>query len=415
MTLTPSPRTHGRSLRWAARLATVTIPGLDADATHRTQHPLEAEVDAIPVKESAARAAWAPLGRHGSRHPKVASPPLRSRGWSPRGDHVTGWFILTQASDCDDVGASRRGLDVGGVVHYLGITTPHGQEKPVSLIKELLPIIGPAIIGVCGVVLGSAFVTTRRLRQDLVADTELLTRLKPGSVEHTELAGAIQRRTLHLVAAARNPALKSLDVVCWLIVLLTAIATAGCSFALWTIPTPQTLMEQTAALIPIVLLPGTGLLALATFRILWRQRMRSRVQYIETHLDPDEVKDSKRTLQVADLVWSFVGILIVGLSGAQLVMMTGIAYRWPSWLCVVLAVGFPFVAGLLLRAMTRFIESDEWQETLADTKERWAAQAEKAREAATHEQPVPKIEGKTSSGEFRADAAARERERATER
>ncbi|GAA5031802.1 hypothetical protein GCM10023258_30280 [Terrabacter aeriphilus] len=181
----------------------------------------------------------------------------------------------------------------------------------VDVLKGLIPYVVPAVIAFFGVTLGPAFLTTRRVRQDLASDTELLARLQPGSKEHTELAEAVQSRTLHLVSMIHFPAATRLDVLAWLgavgcAVLATAWLFVMTQPALRPFVTPDFLTAGMALGIG----PIGVMTAWVAFQQPWSKRAVGRVRYVRAHLGEDEAEESWRSLRLAEKVSFVVGIVL---------------------------------------------------------------------------------------------------------
>ncbi|GAA1987125.1 hypothetical protein GCM10009817_30790 [Terrabacter lapilli] len=181
----------------------------------------------------------------------------------------------------------------------------------VDMMKDLIPYVVPAVIAFFGVTLGPAFITTRRVRQDLAADTELLARLQPGSKEHTELAEAVQSRTLHLVSMIHYPAATRLDVLAWLgTVSCSAVATAWAIVSTQPALRPFTTLDSLTSGFPVGLGPVSVVSAWMGFQHPWSKRAVSRVRYVRAHLGLEEAMETYRSLRLAEKA-SFIVAMVL--------------------------------------------------------------------------------------------------------
>ena len=178
-------------------------------------------------------------------------------------------------------------------------------------VKDLIPYVVPAVIAFFGVTLGPAFLTTRRVRQDLASDTELLGRLRAGSKEHTELAEAVQSRTLHLVSMIHFPAATRLDVLAWLGAVGCAALTTAWLFVS-TLPAlrPYLAPDPLTAGITVGLGPIGVMSAWVAFQQPWSKRAVGRVRYVRSHLGEEEATETWRSLRLAERVSFVVGIVL---------------------------------------------------------------------------------------------------------
>lgn len=183
----------------------------------------------------------------------------------------------------------------------------------VGVLKALIPYVVPAVIAFFGVTLGPAFVTTRRVRQDLAADTELLGRLEPGSKEHTELAQAVQSRTLHLVSLIHFPAATRLDVLAWLgAVSCSALATAWLIVSTQPALRPFTATGPLTAGFPVLAGPIGVLSTWLGFQHPWSKRAVARVRYVRKHLGDEAATETRRSLRLAEKASFVVAVCLVG-------------------------------------------------------------------------------------------------------
>ncbi|WP_344066930.1 hypothetical protein [Terrabacter lapilli] len=200
----------------------------------------------------------------------------------------------------------------------------------VDVLKDLIPYVVPAVIAFFGVTLGPAFLTTRRVRQDLASDTELLGRLQPGTKEHTELAAAVQSRTLHLVSMIHFPAATKLDVLAWLGVIAWSLtATAWWMASASTQPVLRILtgLDPLTAGFPMWIGVASILTTWLGFQHSWSRRAVSRVRYVRAHLGEAEALETWRSLRLAEK-WSFsVAVCLVGYT---LVVLTAAASSTPD-------------------------------------------------------------------------------------
>lgn len=169
----------------------------------------------------------------------------------------------------------------------------------------------PAVIAFFGVTLGPAFLTTRRVRQDLASDTELLGRLQPGSKEHTELAQAVQSRTLHLVSMIHFPAATRLDLLAWLgAVGCAALATAWLFVMSQPALRPFVAPDFLTAGMAVGFGPIDVMTAWVAFQQPWGKRAVGRVRYVRAHLGEEEAEETRRSLRLAEKASFVVGIVL---------------------------------------------------------------------------------------------------------
>jgi hypothetical protein len=91
-----------------------------------------------------------------------------------------------------------------------------------ELVKVLLPIVVPVAIGIASAVFGHLFLTSRRLRSELLVDSEMLDRLPDDARQ--ELSEEVRLRTYLLVAYARYPALTRPEIMALLAMLVITVA-----------------------------------------------------------------------------------------------------------------------------------------------------------------------------------------------
>lgn len=250
----------------------------------------------------------------------------------------------------------------------------------IGLLKDLIPYVVPAVLAFITVVLGPAFITTRRVRQDLASDTELLGRLQPDSKEHTELGEAVQSRTLHLVSMIHYPAITRLDVLAW----LGVVACSAGSVAWWVLMNqpslrPFLLTDFLTAPMPLALVPPAAMSAWVGFQQSWSRRAVSRVRYVRRHLGLDEALETLRSMRLAEKASYYVAIVLVA---CTIVALTAAALSSPDvlrWSVIAFAL---FVAAFLGFGFVRTRQGHGLENVLPALLEAdFAAEAERAADA----------------------------------
>lgn len=179
----------------------------------------------------------------------------------------------------------------------------------VDLLAKSLPYVLPLALAAVTAAVGPAMVTPRRLRNDLVIDTELVDKLP--LQERTDLREDIRRRARHLIAIMKYPSVTFFD-------LLVLLGFTGIAVVLLV---GDVLPAHRAGETPQLSDPMTtgGWVAALTvlwsaFYIPWASRAKARLLHIQQHLGKDEAKEVARTVRVADWAALIAGcIVIVGL------------------------------------------------------------------------------------------------------
>jgi hypothetical protein len=178
---------------------------------------------------------------------------------------------------------------------------------------ELLPIFVPVAIGLASAVFGQFLLTSRKLRNELAVDSEMLERLPDDARQ--ELTEEVRRRTYLLVAYTRYPVLTRPEFLALLAVLLiTAIGVA----LVWG----EERVDPDSSQSPLIV---NGFLALLTFASWifylhsWVPRALDRVAYILRRLSGEHAQESVRLLRVT--VWVTMSGVLACLLTPPVVML----------------------------------------------------------------------------------------------
>jgi hypothetical protein len=172
-------------------------------------------------------------------------------------------------------------------------------------LKLVLPLVAPVAIGIASAAFGQLLLTSRRLRDDVAADTELLERL-PVDVRR-ELDEEIRDRAYLLVAYTRYPGLTGPEILTLTAVLM--LAAAGIAIV-WD-EHHAVAADNYPNLYPLVY-SGLVILGIAAawdfYLKSWVPRTMGRVAYILWHLGGQTAADSVRVVRV-QVVVMMLGVL----------------------------------------------------------------------------------------------------------
>jgi hypothetical protein len=169
--------------------------------------------------------------------------------------------------------------------------------------KVTLGIVGAGVVAV----ISPVFRTSRRLREDLRHESELLEHLPPRS--RAELRAEIARRVYVLVALTKYPPVTRVDVLAWGTWAVCAVAAV--SFAI-TAPVDfwgSDWMPIFSSLAPGVLLAIGAFFA--SYRP-WARRARRRVLYVQQHIGQDEAVVVARMVRVGNVVLACAPVVLAG-------------------------------------------------------------------------------------------------------
>ena len=193
-----------------------------------------------------------------------------------------------------------------------------------ELLKLVLPVLGPVVIGILTALVGSAVLSSGRLRRDLAVDAELLEKLPPHVQE--QMREDVGRRTLHLIAITRHPVLTLADLLSLAGFLL--VVALGIGNAVANLTDDDRNWDGTVGALFAV--PVFGAAAWGAFHQGWTRRGLARLQYTEEQLGTVDAAERARVLGVARRVSRLGAALLVGGTVAAVAITMGMSLEWPQ-------------------------------------------------------------------------------------
>jgi hypothetical protein len=173
-----------------------------------------------------------------------------------------------------------------------------------ELFEMLAPLLIPFAVGAVGTLVASTFITSKRLRTELLQETEMLDRLP--LTARKELRRDVQRRTLLLVSINRFPPLTRVDLVALLIAVLS-IALGFYWARVILVDWYDSIFFVLIALAP----PVYAAIAWVMFFKDWRLRALSRIRWVFKHLGQEESKPIARMVLVGYMTASLVSVTVI--------------------------------------------------------------------------------------------------------
>lgn len=194
---------------------------------------------------------------------------------------------------------------------------------------RVVELVGPFLLGAAGTLVASTFVTQRRLRTELAAESEMLDRM-PRTVR-VEMRADISRRGMLLVSMTRYPPMTRIDLVLSL-VLIAALASAG-ALCVNTSELPNAPSINWLAIPGMLVVTALPWFAFAQS---WAARASARLRFVVHHLGRDEAVPVAFMVRIGGvLILRVAPLLIAGLFAAY-VGILGHTNGWPklAWLAV---------------------------------------------------------------------------------
>lgn len=190
----------------------------------------------------------------------------------------------------------------------------------------LVPLLVPFVLSVVGLLLGSTFVTTRRLRNDLQRDTEILARLP--SEERLELRAEVRRRSMLLVAQVRFPTFTHIDLVA----LLGYLGSIG-ALVFYAIQVPGIEPAEFGyfLLAAPFFLGGWALRCWWWFYGPWSFRAAHRIKFVREHLGDYDARAIAFMARIGNSIALIIGLALVPILTSLLFAVVINHLGWLDW------------------------------------------------------------------------------------
>ncbi|HEY0188160.1 MAG TPA: hypothetical protein VGC67_11785 [Cellulomonas sp.] len=200
-----------------------------------------------------------------------------------------------------------------------------------SALTNAAPLVIAAVVSGLIAAISPLLSTSRRLRDELVRETQILTQVPPSA--RSQLRAEIGRRTHTLVSLTRYPPVTRWDV---LVLAMYVTSPFTILFILKNTSFEDSWTQKGPALVVTVLAPLAMISSWRSAYTRWSRRAEARLRYLESHVGHGEACAAARMVQIGDALISVAGLPLLAWISAEVAVLCSTFMA--EWACSVAAI-----------------------------------------------------------------------------